>query len=91
MPAPEAPGGASAEASPDGAAAAAALMPLFQVFVRVSWVEGLRELEVTRSTFAFDGSAAAQALGAGEQAEAGAETPEPEPEAGTEDDAEESE
>jgi hypothetical protein len=48
-------------------------MPLFQVFVRVSWTEGLRELEVTRSTFAFDGSAAAQALGASEQAEGAAE------------------
>ena len=77
VPAPDAPRAGSPEPSEDGAAAAAALMPLFQVFVRVSWVEGLRELEVTRSTFAFDGSAAAQALGAGEQAEEAA-TPTPE-------------
>ena len=58
-------------------------MPLYQVFVRVSWIEGLRELEVTRSTFAFDGSAAAQALGAsaGEQkTDDAVPTPEPEPE-----------
>ena len=52
----------------DGPAGARALAPsvalaLFRVFVQVSWVEGLRELSVTRSTFAYDASAAAQALG----------------------------
>jgi general secretion pathway protein I len=46
---------------------AAALTPLYLVQIRVAWTEGLRELEVTRSTFAFDGSAAAQALGASQQ------------------------
>lgn len=90
LPPPEAPGAPSPEPSTDGAAAAAALLPLYQVFVRVSWIEGLLELEVTRSTFAFDGSAAAQALGAGEQAEAAAEAPAPEAD-GSEGDAEESE
>jgi hypothetical protein len=55
-------------------------MPLYQVFVRVSWIEGLRELEVTRSTFVFDGSAAAQALAAGAQAGAAATPPASEPE-----------
>lgn len=82
LPAPDAQGApatGSPEPSPEGATAAA-LIPLYQVFVRVSWIEGLRELEVTRSTFAFDGSAAAQALGAGEPAEAAAPPPEPAPE-----------
>ena len=53
-----------------GAAKAAVAAPvppdaitLFQILVRVSWVEGLRELSVTRSTFAYDASAAAEALG----------------------------
>lgn len=79
LPAPEAPGVSRPEPGSDGATAAA-LMPLYQVFVRVSWIEGLREREVTRSTFAFDGSAAAQALGAGEQAGAAATPPASEPE-----------
>jgi prepilin-type N-terminal cleavage/methylation domain-containing protein len=84
-PAPEGPGAATPAPAPtsDGAAAPV-LMPLYQVFVRVSWIEGLRELEVTRSTFAFDGSAAAQALGASAGAGAGEKTddavPTPEPE-----------
>jgi len=82
-PAPDAAGGTTPEPAPD-AGTAAALMPLFQVFVRVSWIEGLRELEVTRSTFAFDGSAAAQALGASEQAEAAAEAEVPPPTPGDE-------
>lgn len=85
-PASDAPGGATPEPSSDGATAAA-LMPLYQVFVRVSWIEGLRELEVTRSTFAFDGSAAAQALGAsaGANADAGEQTDDAVPTPETED------
>jgi prepilin-type N-terminal cleavage/methylation domain-containing protein len=83
-PAPDAAGAGSPAPSADGATAAA-LLPLYQVFVRVSWIEGVRELEVTRSTFAFDGSAAAQALGAGEQAEAAATPPASEPAPGSED------
>jgi prepilin-type N-terminal cleavage/methylation domain-containing protein len=63
--APEAAAGAGAPATP---AAGASPLPLYLISVRVGWVEGLRELEVTRSTFAFDGSAAAQALGASEPA-----------------------
>ena len=55
------------------AAAPAAALALFRVFVRVSWLEGLRELSVTRSSFAYDASAAAQALGA----EADENTPAP--------------
>jgi prepilin-type N-terminal cleavage/methylation domain-containing protein len=68
----EAQGGAPQD--PAAAAQAAALMPLFQVFVRVAWTEGLLEREVTRSTFAFDGTAAAQALGAAE-GQSGAQQP----------------
>ncbi len=40
----------------------AATIGLLQVLVRVSWIEGLHEQEVTRTTFAFDASAAAGAL-----------------------------
>jgi prepilin-type N-terminal cleavage/methylation domain-containing protein len=39
-------------------------LALFRILVRVAWVEGLRELEVTRSSFAYDASAAAEALAA---------------------------
>jgi prepilin-type N-terminal cleavage/methylation domain-containing protein len=38
-------------------------LALFRVLVSVSWLEGLHEQSVTRSTFAYDASAAAQALG----------------------------
>jgi hypothetical protein len=61
---------------PAAAAQAAALMPLFQIFVRVAWTEGLLEREVTRSTFAFDGTAAAQALGAAAGSGSAASRPE---------------
>jgi prepilin-type N-terminal cleavage/methylation domain-containing protein len=61
----ETPGAAPQPAAAAGAPAAA--VPLFQVFVRVRWLEGVRELEVTRSSFAYDGTAAAAALGAGEE------------------------
>jgi hypothetical protein len=50
--------------APAPAASNAALLPLFQIFVRVAWTEGLVEQEVTRSSFAFDATAAAQLLGA---------------------------
>ena len=85
-PAPDGRGRCDAGPGPADGAPAAVPMPLYQVFVRVSWIEGLRELEVTRSTFAFDGSAAAQALGAsagtgaGEPTDDAAPAPEPEPE-----------
>jgi hypothetical protein len=52
------------------APAGAGTLALLQVQVRVSWIEGVREQEVTRSTFAYDASAAAEALGAGEQDDA---------------------
>jgi prepilin-type N-terminal cleavage/methylation domain-containing protein len=70
--------GAPANAEPG--AAAALPLPVFQVFVRVAWVEGLVEQTVTRTTFVFDGSAVAQALGAdtGEEQPAAA-PPEEEP------------
>ena len=56
------------------AASNAALLPLFQIFVRVAWTEGLVEREVTRSSFAFDATAAAQLLGEDER-DAEGETP----------------
>lgn len=59
---------------PSPAAAAPLPLPIFQVLVRVAWLEGLAEHAVTRTTFAFDGTAVAQALGAAE------EQPEPAPE-----------
>lgn len=68
---------------PEAAAAEAgvpgAVVPLFQIFVRVAWLEGLRELEVTRSSFAYDGAAAAAALGASEGEEAAPAEREAEP------------
>lgn len=83
------PAGLDALLPPSGAEGAQAEAPktavpglaLYRILVRVAWVEGLRELEVTRSTFAYDASAAAEVLGAAE--EEGAETAPPpeEPEA----------
>jgi prepilin-type N-terminal cleavage/methylation domain-containing protein len=60
----------AAPAAPPSAPAAP--LPIFHVHVRVVWTEGLLEREVTRTTFAFDGSAAAAALGV---AEANGEAP----------------
>ena len=40
---------------------------LFRIQVQVAWQEGLRDLAVTRSTFAYDATAAAEALGAEEE------------------------
>jgi prepilin-type N-terminal cleavage/methylation domain-containing protein len=78
-PAPDAAGGAPSPAPAPGDPNGVPL-PLFQIFVRVSWIEGLRELEVTRSTFAYDGSAVSQALGAGQEENAPAPPPEGEEE-----------
>jgi hypothetical protein len=51
--------------------------PLLQIAVRVSWQEGSREADVSRTTFAFDAVAAAPILaalaGAGDQGEEAAE------------------
>jgi prepilin-type N-terminal cleavage/methylation domain-containing protein len=58
--------GAKRPSAAEAAAAPAVGLALFRVFVRVTWVEGLRELSVTRSSFAYDASAAAEALGAEE-------------------------
>jgi prepilin-type N-terminal cleavage/methylation domain-containing protein len=53
------------EAAPAAAALApAAPLPLYTIQIRVGWVEGLAEQSVTRTTFAYDASAALQALGA---------------------------
>ena len=60
------------------AAAVGSLLPLVQIFVRVAWTEGLVEQEVTRSSFAFDATAAAQALGTATEDQAG-EAPAREP------------
>jgi prepilin-type N-terminal cleavage/methylation domain-containing protein len=80
-----APGPAAAAAPEDAPAVApapgAAPVPLYLVSVRVAWIEGLQELDVTRTTFAFDGSAALQALGA--SAQQGAPASEAEAGAGT--------
>ena len=55
----------SAPSGQQSADAAAALpVPLFYVSIRVAWQEGLVEQSVTRTTFAYDGRAVAQALGA---------------------------
>ena len=49
-------GGAAAKAPSVG-------LSLYRVLVNVSWFEGLHAQSVTRSSFAYDASAAAQALG----------------------------
>lgn len=59
-------------------------LPLFQILVRVSWIEGLQELAVTRTTFAYDGSVVAQALGAGEEGQEGQPEQAPTPPEGEE-------
>jgi hypothetical protein len=73
-----------AEAGAAPSSAQAAVPQLLLVTVRVAWTEGLTEQAVTRTTFAYDASAAAQALGASEaesaeapEAEAPAEEQEP--------------
>ena len=73
----------------DGPAGAGTPVPtvalaLFRVFVQVSWVEGLRELSVTRSTFAYDASAAAQALSSEDEKKVGEENRPPPPSEGEE-------
>jgi prepilin-type N-terminal cleavage/methylation domain-containing protein len=65
---------ADASDAPPSADPAAPPLPLFQVFVRVTWLESLVEHSVTRTTFAFDATAVAQALGGAE-----AEQPAPPP------------
>lgn len=66
-----------------------ALPKLLLVSVQVVWTEGLREQSVTRTTFAYDATAAAAALkqaGQGQTGETGeaGEPPEPATEPGTE-------
>jgi prepilin-type N-terminal cleavage/methylation domain-containing protein len=68
---------ANANEEPSAAAAAGGLpLPLYQVSIRVAWLVGLVEQAVTRTTFAFDGTAVAQALGAAEEQPAAAAPPE---------------
>jgi hypothetical protein len=68
------------EAASPAASAGALPLPLYHVSVRVAWIEALVEQAVTRTTFAYDGTAVAQALGtAGEQQPEG-EAPPPEEE-----------
>ncbi len=62
-----APSGEPAPGAAPADPATAAAIGLFQVLVRVRWIEGLAEQEVTRSTFAYDASAAAQALAESEE------------------------
>lgn len=69
---------APAEPAAAGAAPAGAI-GLLQIFVRVSWIEGLQEHDVTRTTFGYDASAAAEALASGEEQRPAPEQ-EPEPE-----------
>jgi prepilin-type N-terminal cleavage/methylation domain-containing protein len=68
-PKPDAPGAQrdAPPGAPPGGDAAALPLPIFQVFVRVAWTEGLVEQTVTRTTFAFDGTAVGQALGAAQE------------------------
>ena len=75
---PPLPKGAKAPAD-EAAKAPSVAIALFQILVRVSWLEGLRELAVTRTTFAYDASAAAQVLGSEEQQAAAAESRQPPP------------
>jgi type II secretory pathway component PulJ len=72
------PAEASVEATSQGETPNAATppLPLFTVLVRVGWMEGLTEQSVTRTTFAFDGTAVAQALGAEQQQQGQQEQPE---------------
>lgn len=61
-----------AAADPAQAPAAQGNAPtLLLVSVRVAWTEGLAEQAVTRTTFAFDATAAAAALGSEQEGEAG--------------------
>jgi hypothetical protein len=68
---------ASAGGAPSTAQAAAPTLLL--VTVQVAWIEGLTEQAVTRTTFAYDASAAAAALEAAGEA-AGTEAPAEPPE-----------
>jgi prepilin-type N-terminal cleavage/methylation domain-containing protein len=61
------------------AAAIGPQLPLFQILVRVAWTEGLVEQEVTRSSFAFDATAAAATLGTATGDQAGESPPTREP------------
>jgi prepilin-type N-terminal cleavage/methylation domain-containing protein len=63
--------GPPSEAGAAPPAALAAAPQLLLVTVQVAWTEGLTEQAVTRTSFAYDASAAAQALGAAEGAAAG--------------------
>jgi prepilin-type N-terminal cleavage/methylation domain-containing protein len=59
-----------------------AALPLFLIGIRVAWTEGVSEQAVTRSTFAYDATAALQALAAanGQQQNPEGETNRPPPE-----------
>jgi prepilin-type N-terminal cleavage/methylation domain-containing protein len=72
------PAEAAGEARAPAAAAGALPLPLYHVSVRVAWLDGIVEQAVTRTTFAFDGTAVAQALGSAE-AEQQQEQPEAAP------------
>lgn len=74
-----------ADGSPGaGAPVPSVALALFRVVVQVSWVEGLREQSVTRSTFAYDASAAAEALGSKDEKKVGEENRPPPPSEGEE-------
>lgn len=57
------PGAAPRGPQPSDGPAPTAL-PLFEILIRVAWTEGLQEQAVTRTTFAYDATAALQALAA---------------------------
>jgi prepilin-type N-terminal cleavage/methylation domain-containing protein len=76
-----------AETGAAPSSAQSAVPQLLLVTVQVAWTEGLTEQAVTRTTFGYDASAAAEALGAAEGADAegaAAETPQAEAPAGEE-------
>ncbi len=68
--------------SPGASAAQGAVPTLLLVSVRVAWSEGLTEQAVTRTTFAFDATAAAAALGSAQEGEASASSEPAAPEGG---------
>ena len=66
-PAREPPSGTGRAKKAKPAQAPAAEPSLFRIVVRVAWLEGLQELEVTRSSFAYDASAVTKALAEGKE------------------------
>lgn len=61
-------------ASPNGLPPGVPPLALYRVLIRVGWVEGVTPLDVTRTTFAYDATAALQQLNANGQNGQGGQT-----------------